>query len=700
MALAACSGSSDDAGEPLPSNDSSVSDDIVGSDDEAGTDDAEIGDESGGEDGTPPTSTIFAGVLGFDREHFDVPVPDEPDELHGTFADAGEVIDAGVDAGVWTEAEGVRAILSVVMGELPASAIPALNTMQRNLYGDAVERAADLLESHSLTADVEADLSRLTQFFVADELPETGSSLRNAPVGLRSVATTTTDCGINEANEFSAAPALLCYQTHTNGDDQVLIPIHDDAVDIADHVFELIHRARSGYEGYTGFKLQPIRLLVSIDAAPPDADVPTGTVLAHVASAHSGRCRIAIFSTETLATGTPHLDHTIAHELFHCIQDFWPDFPESSKFTSEGGADYFAYQLLGLCTAEQIELGANLDTHTAENSMLDATYHSWFFWAYLAEQGHLTPQQIASVHENIAGGATVTDALKAAVSDLPAVINEFYARMVGPGLACGFQGSAFTGTPITVDQKGPVQLRPGLWQGTRYKLEYAKGKLYKQTDDGSGPIGMVDFEKRGDRGSWVVTEPEVRTKCQESETWIAVVTTPEVSPSSDLPHALEVDRADPGGCDPCVVGTWSIDLATFSDYFETLSAGQEIEIAGTYTLNFGPGPPEGNLQFSDQRDIAISFPGADASGLAVRLAGGGSATYQASSTHMSTSGYADSGTASILGGPVTASSPFSNTGDGGVEYTCDDDLLIAQIDGTPVYANRTPTTPKGTPYFR
>ena len=138
----------------------------------------------------------------------------------------------------------------------------------------------------------------------------------------------------------------------------------------------------------------------------------------------------------------------------------------------------------------------------------------------------------------------------------------------------------------------------------------------------------------------------------------------------------------------------SASTATFSFDWTAPTA------AGTYTLNFGPGPPEGNLQFSDQRDIAISFPGADASGLAVRLAGGGSATYQASSTHMSTSGYADSGTASILGGPVTASSPFSNTGDGGVEYTCDDDLLIAQIDGTPVYANRTPTTPKGTPYFR
>ena len=81
------------------------------------------------------------------------------------------------------------------------------------------------------------------------------------------------------------------------------------------------------------------------------------------------------------------------------------------------------------------------------------------------------------------------------------------------------------------------------------------------------------------------------------------------------------------------------------------------------------------------------------------LAGTGSATYQSSGTYLSTTGYSDSGTATVNAGPTGASSPFANTGDGGVEYTCDDDDMTVLVNGNPIYATRTPATPAGTPYF-
>jgi hypothetical protein len=294
-------------------------------------------------------------------------------------------------------------------------------------------------------------------------------------------------------------------------------------------------------------------------------------------------------------------------------------------------------------------------------------------------------------------GADVEATLTGVISDLPTVMNEFFVRLVGPGLACDVKGSKFT-SEIPVDQKGPVELVvQSVWHGTRYQLKYAEKKLYEQHADG-GPIGMAEIDKRPAPDAWVTTRPKVRTECTDGETWMVVVSPPTAGSSAVEPRVLEIDAAKPGGCDPCVVGGWSMDIQSFEEYMETLSQGQNIDIAGTYTMNFGFGPPEGQLEYSDDRDIEISFPGTG-SALAIRLDGSGSGTYSATGDRVSTNGYSDSGTASITGVPAGASSPFANSGDGGAPYTCEGDDLTIVVNGSPLYATRTPATERGPAYF-
>ncbi len=256
------------------------------------------------------------------------------------------------------------------------------------------------------------------------------------------------------------------------------------------------------------------------------------------------------------------LQHVFAHELFHCIQGTWDGPSELDKFVGEGGAEYFAYLLIGTC--EPIEgWGPELDGHTTNQSLLTSKYAGWFFWAFLDDHTSLDPAGIASLHRSIKGGASVPDAIRSSVGDLPKVLNEFYVRLMGPCLACGFQGQQTTGTQ-PVEDEGPVELPADLWIGKRYELDYKTRRLFEQSDPGGGPMGMAKKDSRESEDSWVVATKEVRTRCAGNEPWIVVVTS---STNGGETREVEVDRVSHGACDGCLVGQWSVDVTILVDFY-------------------------------------------------------------------------------------------------------------------------------------
>jgi len=159
------------------------------------------------------------------------------------------------------------------------------------------------------------------------------------------------------------------------------------------------------------------------------------------------------------------------------------------------------------------------------------------------------------LHKGIYGGADLGSSIAGSLGDAPKVLNEFYARLVGPGLACQFQGSKFTST-VQVAEKGPVELNVfDIWIGTRYELQYEEKFLFEPSSNGPGPIGMAERDKRSSEGEWVAVEPEVRTTCVDKKDWAVVVSPPDANSSAASPLILEIDAARPGGCDPCVIGS-------------------------------------------------------------------------------------------------------------------------------------------------
>jgi len=292
------------------------------------------------------------------------------------------------------------------MGERFPESIPALEELPRYHYAEVIDRAIEFLDSTDADDVSARDLTRLISFFVADDSSadsseggdggaagstETGSSSGDiegaygdatsfSPVGLRSAFPRQASCERpQEIVLYSAEQTLVCYEKFEDGDDVVVISIHADAVDISDRIFSIIQLARPGYSSLAGSELQPVNVLVSINPSPAEPQtsatpaVPRGGSIAHVESRSGSVCRVAIFAGSTLATGGPELSFTIAHELFHCIQGQWDG--SAPDFVEEGGADVFAYEVLGqMCTAQHVGLGAKLDSATTSGSLLDASY--------------------------------------------------------------------------------------------------------------------------------------------------------------------------------------------------------------------------------------------------------------------------------------------------------------------------------------
>ena len=387
----------------------------------------------------------------------------------------------------------------------------------------------------------------------------------------------------------------------------------------------------------------------------------------------------------------------MAHELFHCVQNTWGGTLSQSPIVLEGGAAYFAQKLLNTCGTRLLTAyGPRLDGSTINNSVLDADYAGWYFWKYLDQHGHLSTTGIVGVHQQVAAGDPLDGALLAALADPAKVLNEFYVRMVGPGLACDFRGASVLGGPPDISSPGPVELQADFWVGTRYSLEYTQQRHFEQQSDGAGPIGMANLLDAAAEGAWVVVEPDIRTKCSEPELWSVVVTAAE--PGSSAVHTLDVTKAAQADCDPCLLGAWSIELGTMAKYFEGFApqaSGVELTLGGSWTLEFSADPPT----MTDNRNMTIDVSIEDVgSGPTTQITGSGSGSFSSNGERFTVSGFSDSTQATVQG----LSSPWSTSSGGGSSpYTCDDTTMTFQMpnDDVTVVATRREPLPEGVPYF-
>ncbi|MEM9517324.1 MAG: hypothetical protein AAGA42_20925, partial [Actinomycetota bacterium] len=604
----------------------------------------------------------------------------------------------------------VRAVVSVMVGERPPDLIDGFDQLAHPSM-HVLEDAERLLEDDSVDPVQRADLERLTRFFfdpegfeaatdpvAADEEPavtEPDGLVRPQGLarGARQVRCPGDVVQIDEWVIFEATRTNLDYCKEQRGDDIVYYPVQFDrsadgesepdattGAQVAQVMFELIDEARTVYRDRAGSELQPIFFLIS-----PRPD-PSGNALGHVVGRSSERrCTGAILLSDDMFIRGPELEFTMAHELFHCIQATWPG-GTLTEFVSEGGADYFAGLVVpeGKCSSGQVSEGRKIDSLTANGSLLDAKYDGWVFWDYLEAFRDMPSQQISQMHQAVKSGTSIDDAMQGFVPDLRRSINEFYVRLMGPGLACDIRGSAFTADE-TIEDVGEVTFADAPWRGTRYKVTYPEMRYFAQEAGDGDPIGMADIDEARSEAGWVVVAPEIRSKCDEEAEWAVVLARPPSGSGAADDRKLQVTDRQDTDCDPCPVGDWSFDLASMAQFFESFDqgSGADVAISGTWTVAVVGSRDGSPTEISDAQDVVLTFT-IDGNSLPIAVTGRGSGSWTGDETTLGLPSYQSSGQASFF----DRTTSVTETGAAALGYTCDDGVMTFAANGTEVTLTR------------
>lgn len=708
LIIAGCSGGDDDAGgDGATTEADDVTVDEVSSDEGTADADEPSADESSGdeisEEDAQPLGSVDHGPLA-------TPIPavepvavytisDDGDDGDGEVEEAEElllpsdlleVVQLGVEAGSFSEAEGIARALDGLSGRgvptpglgLDAAFEPGLTALTR--------RGADLLRGDDLDDDERAMLAdALRVFSPSQELLDAISIPAPGPTAGFANASFTRTSG------SPAAPieiiSLDCFDVIATG-------VSTDAdLETGDECFHYVEEIVDGHQlrvYYSStWQTDPDKLAlvdVALDATVTSVGVygdlaTVGDINAVFSLGNSATalaqqsyfdlaepCPITFF-TSASAGSMDVFRQTVAHEVFHCVQDWsFTSAPyDTHKWWLEGSAEYFSNVVYPTVNDEHSRTW-RFDANSLEKDITQMAYENTVFFQF---------------HANVRGDAATIDLLRTvsaagatveSIASMPGM-EQLWRDFVVAGIADAIHdtGGGTVGgferfeSIIPVDSVRSVPLATKPMQAPRYPVRYVKGKLYEQSTDDSSHLAVAWANEMRDLSAWTEMPVEVRPTCETNRTYIAV---PFTVDEPRTPTA-NVGQAEQAVCDPCLLGTWALQLGTFSDYIMNVIAtsgedvaGFDMVIDGTYIFEI-----EANGALSAVKDmtVRVSIPNVGA-GPATSLTGTESGRYDADGGRISVTGWQGSTTATVGG---VSSSVFSDAQGEATGYTCEDGVL-------------------------
>lgn len=712
LIVTGCSGGDDAAGDPTTDDTATDTDDGPG-----GTDDGDNGGDGGGDAGdddrgTSDGSTSTAEPIGtVDHGPLTTPIPTvepvtmytigdgESDDGDGSIeegeellppSDLLEVVQLGVEAGSFSEAEGIARALDGLSGRgVPTPGLGLDDATEPGLTG-LTRRAVDLLRDGDLDEDERVVLEDALRVFTpTQELLDAISAPAPGPTA-----------GFANASysRASASPAVPIEIIRQDCFDVVATGVTSDSdVATGDECFHYVEEIVDGHElrvYYSStWQTDPDQLAlvdVALDGLVTSvgvyADLATvGPINAVFSLADNGTalaqqsyfdleeaCPITLFPSAS--TGSMDVfRQTVAHEVFHCVQDwsFTTEGYETHKWWMEGSAEYFSNVVYPTVNDEHGRTW-QFDANSLDKDITQMSYENTVFFQFFANvRGDAAT--IDLLRNVSAAGATV-DAI-ASTPGMEQLWRDFVVAGIadaiydtGGGTVGGFERFK---SIILVDSAQAVPLATSPMQAPRFPVRYVKGKLYEQSTDDSPHLAVAWANEMRDLAAWTEMPVEVRPTCERNRTYIAVPFTVDDA-RTPTPN---ISRAQQAVCDPCLLGTWSLQLGTFSDYIMNVieSSGEEtggfvMTIDGSYIFEL-----EADGAISAVKDMTVRVAIEDVgSGPATSLTGTESGRYNADDGRLSVTGWQGETTASIGG---ISSSVFSDAQGEATGYTCEDGVL-------------------------
>jgi hypothetical protein len=630
-----------------------------------------------------------------------------------------EVVDAGIEAGRWDELTGLELVLGYTVGAVSRDEVPGVESVVAVEFNDLLYRADGLLRSGEYSDDQMSGLRRWYQLAVptpeeierlAASAAEASGTTGVATAGLGSgfaaaalaasaaVVAQNDDCVPVDPEDFSSwAVVEGCYRLLQDSvagfTMRVLYPVwYEDDPLLAD----LPYRAREALllsaETYAPLaEVGDIDLIFSLTDQTEDEGDGEGTTAAIAnddatweLASRGAACPITIFP-RAFAHG---FEATVAHEAWHCVQreaGYPRGVDEGHAWYREGGAEYFSYLVY-----PSTDGFGNFDKGSRTKALYDLSYEAWVWWQYLGSRE--SPRAIADLHKQM---SQTSDGGRGLIEPYSAIFHRFVIELVAgtipaPGGGTLPEARYAIGPFHTVgkdDTGKELEFEAEAFVAKRTFAIYDE-KLRVFESEASDPgtnVSMVEATQRNDLAAWKGVFPEVRSKCDNKiNYWI--VATPEEGKKTGK---IKIDTIEEAVCDPCLLGTWDLDLDSFQSMIMSaidtgggMPPGASFDIAGNYYIAF-----DDEAGFREQRDnltIRSSFQGFSMDIVIDSFAHG---TYSADGENLEVTNLVDDYVNVSMGGQTFAQD--SRVLDGAGTYVCGtDDMTITVESFEPVQWTR------------
>jgi hypothetical protein len=483
----------------------------------------------------------------------------------------------------------------------------------------------------------------------------------------------------------------------------------EDFTELINHTMTALKDGYTTFSQYDTLQVKNINLIFSI------FDSGTTNGQQDYFDIDNQACPITMFPKANEDYFLEQYKQIVAHEMFHCVQDW--SFPQTSPYKAhswwlEGTADYFS-NLVYPSANEEWNALLSFD-RTSRNTPLDGmTYENFIFFQFMANQ--YSTANLISILSSISSSGGSQSALSG-VENISENFNRFVVKYLSTGIQDTSGAMILLEHPAATDSKeitdeGEETVSADPFVATRYAVSYKEEMRFLQeptTIITDGNFSAVEADFRRDIFRWSDLPPEVRSECEDDILYVFVVTSTE---SSKFDYNFRVSEAERAVCDPCLLGAWAIDNDSFEDFILRLSENQDmpadagdftIEIEGFNYIEFNE-----DARFITRRDayaITIGASNYDATFTTVIDSQGGG-VYSADGENLQVSqitDYVNSIDAFMAGVPISLSQTpgsgtynfFGNTTSGpgltqqegpqkaSGTYVCEEDILV--ID-QPVY---------------
>jgi hypothetical protein len=613
--------------------------------------------------------------------------------------DFGEVVDRGIEAGLWDELDGLTRVLGFAVGGVALDQVPGADEVIAGEMRELLLRSNQYALSGDYTDDELAELRKwyevaVPPLEVLEAITSTARSSSFAGTGFRSLAA---GCAPVDPAAFSPwAVVEGCYKVYEDVVADVTLRVYypewyESEPDLADGPLAAREALIRSIETYSEFA--PVGDIDMVFSAVETLEASTiyavATVDAQWGSASiAGPCPITTFLS-AVPRGE-QFQQTVAHEVWHCVQresGYSAGVPASEKWFLEGGATYFSNVVYPAADAEN-GWAVEFDRSSRTKPLFELGYEAWIWWQYLG--GREGPAAVADMHERMeqqGGGGRVAMATygeefqRFVVDYMVGVIPDESDGMVPRGVRYRLPKMRVENN----DDGRELELPAEPFVAARWFIEYDTQLRVLETDQTTtvGEIAMAKWDDRLSQSAWKEVAPEVRSKCTDQEFYVVVATTHEGSHKAKI----RIDKTEQAVCDPCLIGTWDLRLDTFKAMIiaaagSGMPAGTDFEFDGNYYLEFGD---QGD--FKQQRNALQIIAGSGGFDVTFTINSFGTGRYTADGENIAVLSVVEEfvnveSSIAIGGGAAFSDSNVLDAGGGGT-YACDEKVLSVTTTGFP-----------------